>query len=96
MNETDEKDVVRIKYTIKINEIELIDEQIETYEKTIEALRDDVLWEKFHKGYEYDFAATPLQRFQQIAACETILKAWKSIKTKIEYLDGMKHEKKDY
>ena len=83
MNKDDEKDVVRIKHTITIDEIELIDEQIKIYESNVKSLRDDKHWERFYKGVEYSFAATSLQRFEQIAASETILQAWKSIKEKV-------------
>lgn len=83
MNQDDEKDVVSIKGTTTVNEIELIDEQIKIYESNIKSLRDDKLWESFYKGKEYSLASSPLQRFQQIAASETILQAWKSIKEKV-------------
>ena len=83
MNKDDEKDIIRIKGTITINEIELIDEQIKIYEHNVETLRNDKLWEKFYKGVEYSFASSQLQRIQQISASELMLDAWKSIKRKV-------------
>ena len=90
MNKDDEKDILRIKATMKVCELDLIDEQIKIYESNIEAMRDDELYEDFYKGKEYSIAPNQTQRFRQIAFSELMANAWKSIKEKVIAFEEMK------
>lgn len=83
MNKDDEKDIVRIKGKIKVGELELIDETIGIQEKAFRMLRDDTTW----KLYCGEFA-TQMERFSQMALCQTKIEVWQSIRKKVVFADN--------
>ena len=88
MNKDDELDIAREKAHFKVSELDLIDEQIEIYESDLKIMKNDNLWEHFYKGREYCHVSNQKGRLKQIAYDEMMIKAWQSIRKKVEFVDN--------